>query len=209
MRLLITSGQFEAEIQGDPLARIKKQLASISQQSELDISKVRAYIDKISELKDRRIDDLISEFQTRSRLEDMEIEELKALVASVTKDDENNQGKLETDAIRSELQANASKTKDIINRINDKIDRILKDNTERSKRLQEEIGRISSEGKKKVSTLKEELGRISSAREKERKQVAITKAREYLPEHKAMKEAGVLDGRKFMGKLNFKPKLPI
>ena len=139
----------------------------------------------------------------------MEIEELKSLVVSMTKESENIVGSLEIGALRDQLKTNASKNLDIINSINAKIDRISKDNVDRAKRLQEEITRISSDGKKKISVLKEELSRISSAREKERKQEAVVKAKEYLPEHKAMKKAGVLDGRKFMGKLNYKPKLPI
>lgn len=207
MKLLITGGSLEAEIQNNPLTRIQKQLASISQKSELDIKELRTHIDRISEIKDGRIDKLYDELQERNKLEDLEIEELKGMILAMAKDTET----LPTgdiDSLRDKLQGVASDTKDMINKINSKIDRISKDQTERAKRVQEEMTRIINEDKKKIAFLKSQIAEIHITREKARKvlesRVGGLDAKRVMP-----KKPGVKDGTKYMGKLNWKPKLPI
>lgn len=207
MKLIITGGTLEAEFKNDPLARVQKQLASISQKSELGILSLKNQLIKLSEIKDGKLDELMEYFQAHQRLEDLEIEELKTMIIALEKDNTKQVTSLDMDTLQDKLKSNASTVKEVMDKINSRIDRILKDNADKVKRLQEEIGRIGSDGKKKITQLKQELSNISITRERFEKEADVKGG--YPKVVKPPQKQGVIDGTKYMGRLNYKPKIPI
>lgn len=209
MNLIITSGSLVAEIQNNPLNRIQKLLATISRKSELDIHALREHINNIEEMKERRIDKLYDELRERNKLEDLEIEELKTLIMSVAKDNESLPNvSQDFEDLEDRLKSVELSNKSVISKINEKIDRISKDKAARIKSLQEEITRITNDDKRKIATLKTQIGEINIARERARK-VLDAKVGGLDVKKEIPKKPGEKDGTKYMGHLNWKPKLPI
>lgn len=160
MKIKITGGVLEAEIQGNPLKNIQEQLSAISQDTTTRITKLKSIIEEVTKIKDKSVSDLYEEFHARDIIIETELDELRTMIEALSKPKSSYLNDEKYNSIMDKLRSMAGDTKDIINGINSKIDKLAKDKTESIARLQSELVRIKQEDDRRLSILRKQFSNI-------------------------------------------------